>query len=167
MNQTHTSIFGELGIQGQHLDGEGNLVDYALAGRLLLRPQFQIAWSVVVSIAVLVVHVFMFFERTFESLRHQYAMLVGFFTVSIMQPSISRRMQVAVFVNRSTTSTFPPAFLRAKFLLFVVARVSAVFSSAQVTFLDFAAQLALKRRWRFMVHVRQLHEWPTTVKEIV
>lgn len=32
MLQPHTSSFGELGVQGQYFDGEGHLVDHALAG---------------------------------------------------------------------------------------------------------------------------------------
>jgi hypothetical protein len=167
MFQPHTSSFGELGVQGQYLDSESNLVDDALTGRLHLRPQLQIAQGVVEAVTILVMNVFVLFKRATESFGHQHAMLIRLFAPSKMQPTIPRRMHVTGATDWAPFSAFPTAFFRAELLLHVVASVATIFSSAQVAFLSLATQLALKCRRRFVVHASLLHGWPTTVKEIV
>lgn len=65
---------GELGIQSKYLDCECDLVGYALAGAVAAGEQFKVFRSVVLSIAVDVVHRFFLEQFTAKSFRHYVAM---------------------------------------------------------------------------------------------
>lgn len=74
MLQDHTSFRGELGIQGQYLDGEGDFVNDALSGSVTGREQFEVVDGVVLPVAVDVVDGFFRKQFAAEVLFHYIAM---------------------------------------------------------------------------------------------
>jgi hypothetical protein len=155
----------ELGVQSQYFDGELHLVDDTLAGRLSFRPQLKILRIVVQSVSVLVVDIFSIVKRSSENLGHHKTMLKDFTATAQVDAAVSARVDVAVFVNRSPSASLVTAFTAAKSLLFVVARMLAVFGLAQLALASLSTKFTLKRRWELLVHKEQLQLFAFAVKE--
>jgi hypothetical protein len=158
MMQFVASSFGELGVQGQYLDGELHLVDDALSAEMPARPQFQIPQFVVEFIAVFVVYAFFAKQWATNVFRHYVAMFVNLSTSAFCQLSVSRGMHVSLGGYWTPFSSFVPAFAATEFLAFVVARVTTIQGLHQATLFGFAAQLALKGRNGFLAHKEQLSD---------
>lgn len=167
VGQHNASVACEFGVQSKYLDCERDFVGYALTGRLHLRPQFEIVRSVVEAITIFMMHVFAFTQWTSKHLCHYCAVLKFFFAAAKMQASISRRMNVSVFIYRTPSATFVSAFFGTKTLAFVVTGVPAIFGAAKSSFFCFAAKLTLKSRSWLLVHKEQLHGFFGLVKENV
>jgi hypothetical protein len=147
---------GELGVQSQYLDGELHLVDDALAGRLFFNPQLKIIYVVVQAIAIFVVDVFTFIKFALEFFRHHYSMLkIGFSPAEVQSP-VPGGVNVPFVGYGTPRASFVSTFSAAKFLAFVVARMTTVFGLHQAAFFRNATQLALKSRDGFLVHEGQL-----------
>lgn len=112
--QGHTSRFGELGVQTKYLDREGDLVDYSLAGRLSLRPEFKIAGAIIVAVTVFVMNLFVGQQRATEYFFHHVSMLVHLDAASTVEAAVSRRDEVASFRNGSPFATSVTALGAAK-----------------------------------------------------
>lgn len=66
----------ELRIEREHFDGEGDFVGHTLAVWLRLAPQFQILRSVIVALAVLVMHLFVLLQGATKKFFYHMSMLV-------------------------------------------------------------------------------------------
>lgn len=163
--QFDTGSLCEFGVQTKYLDRKGYFVGDALTCRMQFAPKFKIFGRVINFVTVFVMN--SFFRRQFssEGAFHHRAMHQLLFTSSEVQTHVSRRMQMAVGVNRAPSATFPAAFFRAKTLAFIIAGVSTVFGLAQASFLGFAAKFALKTRCGFLVHDHWLARRYSVVKE--
>lgn len=160
------SSFGEFGIQGQYLDGELYLVGDALPSEVFARPQFEIRKLVVQSVAVFVMYAFLAKQRATDMLRHYFAMLENLLAATFVQSTISRRVDVSFGGNGTPRAAFPATFLAAKFLPLVVTGMLAVFRFHKAAFFGLTAQLALKSRDGFLVHVGQLPDSFAAVKGV-
>ena len=154
----------EIGVLGQYLDSELHLVDNTLPRRLVFNPQFKVIEIVIKAVAVFVMNVFVFSKWAAENLFHKYAVLQNFFAAAQVKPSVSGRMNVAFFGNRAPSAALPSALFAAKFLLHVVARMSAILGSTKVSLARFAAQLAFESRSGFLVHKEHLPDSFAAVK---
>lgn len=148
----HTGSLGELRVQFQYLDREGDFVADALSVRLVTTPQFKIFKAVIQSVPVFVMNRFVLCKWTIQKFFHQNPMLKFFDSATKVKAAISTRMDMPFFGNWSPFSSFPTAFFGAKFLPHVVTCMSTVFGFAKPSFFGFAAQLALKSRRRFLAH---------------
>jgi hypothetical protein len=104
-------------------------------------------------------------ERTTEDRLHDFAMLINFFSAAFVKSSVARRVDVAVFVDRSPAAAFVTAVARIKSLLHVVCANATVLKLKASAIAAFVAELALKSSSRIMVHEGQFILGGTTVKE--
>lgn len=157
MSKLDTSSLCELGVQSQYLNGEGYLVDDALAGRLSAGPKFQIFRAVISSIAVLVVRRLPLGERTAQHLDQHLSMLVQLLPVGKIKPNVAGRVNVPFFGNGAASSSFVSAFPRAVNLRAVIVRVLAVLGLNAAPLFGFSTKLALKgaRRSSDVAHAGQ------------
>lgn len=167
MMQFDTSGFGKFGVQRKHLDGEGHLVDDALAGRLPFRPQFEIVRGVVNAVSVFVVDFFAFTKRPPQLLAHDNSVFEILLPASQVHTNVACRMQVPLFGDRAPFSAFVTAFTRAETLLHDVVRMFLVLGNEQATFCKLTAEFALKRRRWASVHEGQFNAPNAFVKEII
>ena len=143
----------ELGVQGQYLDSELHLVGDALAGWLLLRPQFEIGRRVVNSVSILVMNIFVFVQRAAKYFSHYKAMFESLCAATQVDTNVSGRMNVALRVNGPPVPSVVPAFGRTKYLTFLPAFECPIFAYGWAVLRSFAAALALECRRCFGVHV--------------
>jgi len=158
MYELDTSVFGEFGVESKYLDGECHFVSDALAVRLVPTPKLQVFRSVVESVAIFMMHRFVFVKGPTKHLHHRESVSKFFFAAAQVYALVARRMHVAFFGNGSPFTTFVSTIFGAKALSFIITGVFAVFSSAKATFFGFTAKLALKSRCGAFLH----EEWFST-----
>ena len=111
---------GEFGVESQHLYREVDFVDYALAGRLTLGPQFEVAWRIVQAIAVFVMNIFTFVKRPIKHFGHDDTMLELFSSAAEMQAPVSGRMNMPFRIDWAPAASFVSAFFRTKSLAVII-----------------------------------------------
>ena len=102
--QHHTCRLGVLGVQPEHVYGEGDFVGDALAWRLGLVPKFQVFVAIVRPLAVFVMNCFGRQKRAAQLLFHNKSMLKHF-----------RALTAAVQKSRNCYPNVPLLFTAAKF----------------------------------------------------
>ena len=166
--QFKASRSGEVGVQSQYLDGELHLVDNTLAGRLVLGPQFEVARRIVEFVAILMVYVFIFKQRTSQYLGHYKTLLENLAATSKVNADVAGRMYVALGIDWAPFSAFVSAIFGTEPRRHVEAAVPSSIRVVNSTALGrFAAILTLKSRWVVPVHISHWTQCDGLVKEII
>lgn len=156
----------EVGVEVQNLDRKVDLINDALAGRLLPDPKFEVVEVVVRFASVLVMNVLAFAKRPTKRLFHDQLVFEASLSPTHPDSHIAGRVEVAVGVYGTPRTTGVSAGATTKSLLLLPPVALSILPHAGAVVRRFATGLALKSRHWFIVHVGQLLQMPMLVKEI-
>jgi hypothetical protein len=150
MLQPYTSSFRELGVQGQYLDGESDLISHSLTRPVTAGKKLKIAGMVEGAVSIFMMNCFFWKQLATQFLLHHVAVFQHFRSFTAIGERGNRKVNVPVFlsvapeiarvesIKRSLGLRGDFAFWAAEFLIAVNAKLVSV----AATHFQFAAVLA-------------------------